>query len=155
MGAIDSHNFRWQSGRGTKALKKVCVARNAKDRVFINAVNSVLANIFLAKKYFEWSGMDKTSSAEVQEAVAMSLIKNQWCAEDDNTEDQEANNRPDNNPRDCAKHPQDYGRVADPDRSWVALGLFLIPGYRSWVSPASPWRADKKNVCTPFSILFF
>ena len=47
------------------------------------------------------------------------------------------------------------GWVADPDRSWVALGLFLIPGYRSWVSPASPWRADKENVCTPFSILFF
>ena len=86
MGAIDSHNFRRQSGRGTKALEKVCVTRNAKDRVFINIIGWILANIYLAKKHFEWGGLEQKSNVEVQEAVAMALIKNQCCAEDVNSE---------------------------------------------------------------------
>jgi hypothetical protein len=46
-------------------------------------------------------------------------------------------------------------RAADPDRSWVALGTFFT-NPETWPGPpASPWRADKENVCTPFSTLIF
>lgn len=110
MGAIDSHNFRRQSCRGTKALEKVCVTRNAKDRVFINIVGWVLTNIYLAKKHFEWNGEEKMSSQEVQEAVALALINNQWSAEDINGDTGEAS--PDattvNDPDKCVKHPHGY-----------------------------------------------
>ena len=49
MGAVDGHNFRRQSGRGTASLEKVCVTRSSKDRIFINIVGWVLINMYLAK----------------------------------------------------------------------------------------------------------
>ena len=38
MGAIDNHNWRRQSGKGTEALERVCVTNSSKDRIFINVV---------------------------------------------------------------------------------------------------------------------
>ena len=109
MGAIDSHNFRRQSGRGTKALEKVCVTRNGKDRVFINMVGWILTNIYLCKKHFEWSGEEKKSSQEVQEAVALALINNQWCTEDrqnpSSSDSVMTSPEMNNDPANCVKHP--------------------------------------------------
>ena len=66
MGAIDGHNNRRQSGRGTAPLEKMCVTRNTKDRIFISIVSWVLINIYLIQKHFLWGGADKKSSAELQ-----------------------------------------------------------------------------------------
>ena len=109
MGAIDSHNFRRQSGRGTKVLEKVCVTRNAKDRVFINMVGWILTNIYLCKKRFEWNGEERQSSQEVQEAVA--LIYNQWSNEVRNNPDSsQSPSSPEeaNDPAKSVKHPHGY-----------------------------------------------
>jgi hypothetical protein len=85
MGAIDaSHNYRRQSGKGTASLEKVCVANDTKDRIFINMIGWVLINVYLAKKHFEWGGVPKKTSAEVQEAIALALINNQWLEEGSN-----------------------------------------------------------------------
>ena len=106
MGAIDGHNFRRQSGRGTTSLEKVCVTRNSKDRIFINIVGWIVVNLYLAKKYFEWGGSPERSTAEVQEAIAFALIKNQWYAERGQDMGDSDDERQVNNPANCAKHPK-------------------------------------------------
>jgi hypothetical protein len=79
MGVIDGHNYRRQSGKGgTASLEKVCVTRDTKDRIFINTTGWVLINAYLAKKKIEWGGIPKKTSAEVQGAIALALINNQW-----------------------------------------------------------------------------
>ena len=79
MGAIDGHNHYRQSGKGgTASLEKVCVTRDTKDRIFINTTGWVLINAYLAKKKIEWGGIPKKTSAEVQGAIALALINNQW-----------------------------------------------------------------------------
>ena len=109
MGAVDSHNFRRQSGRGTKALEKVCVTRSGKDRVYINMVGWVMTNTYLCKKFFEWNGEEKKTSQEVQEAVALALTANQWGAEALNNRDSTlSSSSPEeatNGPSKCVKHP--------------------------------------------------
>ena len=105
MGAIDSHNFRRHSGRGTAALEKVFVTRSTKDRIFINVIAWVLVNICLAMKYFVWGGEQMKSSAEIQEAVALALINNQWVTEGRETSPTSDQGEPVNDPEDCAKHP--------------------------------------------------
>ena len=106
MGAVDAHNFRRQSGRSTAPLEKVCVTRRGKDRVFINIVGWILVNIYLAKKYFIWGGEEKKSASEVQEAIAMALINNQFLNENLNSpEDVTANVRTVNDPENLVRHP--------------------------------------------------
>ena len=106
MGAIDAHNFRRQSGKGTASLEKVCVTYNSKDRIFINIVGWILINMYLAKKYFEWGGHPKKSSGEVQEAIALALINNQWYAEHTPTNDADSENEEHNLDEHCIKHPK-------------------------------------------------
>lgn len=105
MGAIDGHNFRRQSGRGTAALEKVCVTRRSKDRIFINIVGWILVNIYLALKYFVWAGEAKKSSAEIQEKIALALINNQWQHEAPTDSPNASPTMPQNDPVHCKKHP--------------------------------------------------
>ena len=80
MGAVDGHDCRRQSGKGTASLEKVCVTRDTKDRIFISIVSWVLINIFLLQKFFLWGGKAKKSPGELQEQIAMALINNQLYA---------------------------------------------------------------------------
>jgi hypothetical protein len=84
MGAIDGHNCRRHSGKGTASLEKVCVTHDTKNRIFINVTGWVLINVYLARKHFQWGGIQKKTSAEAQEAVALALINNQWLEEGSN-----------------------------------------------------------------------
>ena len=65
MGAIDNRNWRRQSGKSVKALKRVCVCitRSTKDRIFINAVGWIIVNLFLAKKHFVY-GMSQVPDTD-------------------------------------------------------------------------------------------
>ena len=107
MGAVDAHNFRRQSGRSVAPLEKVCVTRRGKDRVFINIVGWVLVNIFLAKKFFIWGGVERKSASEVQEAIAMALINNQYIQEDHACHGEAENDNvwPVNDPQYLQRHP--------------------------------------------------
>ena len=52
IGAIDNRNWQRQSGKSVKALERVYVTRSTKGRIFINAVEWIVVNLFLAKKHF-------------------------------------------------------------------------------------------------------
>ena len=107
MGAIDNHNWRRQSGKGTEALERVCVTRSSKDRIFINVVGWIIVNMYLAKKHFYWVGDrvgDAMSSSEFQEAVAMCLIKNQHLSEAGSPNDPAAGEP--NDISNLGKHPK-------------------------------------------------
>ena len=105
MGAIDAHNFRRQSGRGTASLEKVFVTRSTKDRVFINVVGWILVNLSLAAKYFVWGGEQKKSSGEIQEAIALALVNNQWYSEHQEASPGSSEGGNYNDPEDCKVHP--------------------------------------------------
>ena len=114
MGAIDGHNYRRQSGKGTGSLEKVCVTNDTKDRIFINMIGWVLINVYLAKKHFEWGGIAKKTSSEVQEAIALALINNQWLEEGSNgtqmmNDDDDGGE--DNDPGHCQKHPRNHSNL--------------------------------------------
>jgi hypothetical protein len=108
MGAIDGHNchnYRRQSGKGTASLEKVCVTHDTKNRIFINIIGRVLVNVHLAKKHFQWGGIQKKTSAEAQEAIALALIKNQWLEEGSNgTLENDDDEEEDNDPDHCQQH---------------------------------------------------
>jgi hypothetical protein len=100
-------------GKGTASLEKACVAHDTKDRAFITVTGWALINVCrcLAKKYFQWGEIQKKTSAEVQEAIALALINNQWLEEGSNgTQDNDGDEEEDNNPdhynlcKKCHKH---------------------------------------------------
>ena len=99
MGAIDGHNYRRQSGKGTVSLEKACVTRNTKYRIFISISPWVLINIYLLQKHFTWGGEAKKTPGELQEAIAMALINDSLHKEsnqeqDDDPDQEEAFNDP-------------------------------------------------------------
>ena len=109
MGAIDSHNYRRQSGKSTASLEKVCITRNTKDRVFINIMSWILINIYLIQKHFVWLGEEKKGPSELQELVAMSLINNQYYSESSGDCESDLDEDDElllNDPEDCKTHPQ-------------------------------------------------
>lgn len=108
MGAVDGHNYRRQSGKGTSSLEKICITRNTKDRVFINIVSWILINLYLIKKFFIWGGEAKKNPVEFQEDIAMALIYNQFLSEAQRSSElsNESDDEPQNDPNDCRKHPQ-------------------------------------------------
>ena len=87
MGAIDGHNYRRQSSKSTVALEKICVTRNTKDRIFISIVSWVLINIYLLQKFFLWGGGAKKTPSELQEQIAMAMMRNKLLEEADQDAD--------------------------------------------------------------------
>ena len=65
----------------------------------------VLVNVALAKKYFCWRGVQERSTAEIQEAIALALINNQWISEWSHNTDCSDDGHEPNDSEDCTQHP--------------------------------------------------